>query len=97
MKAEISFDLVMEDVMSFVEGTYRLPGGDWRVFIFGPDSSVTSPEAKAGKYANGVAGVFVGWPESLTLNKVAVLRTLSELLDVTEWTEVRGPDSMDLR
>lgn len=31
--AEISYDLVMDDDMSFVEGTYRLPGGDWQVVI----------------------------------------------------------------
>lgn len=31
MKAEISFDLKMEDNMSFVEGTYRLEGGEWQV------------------------------------------------------------------
>ena len=29
MRAEISYDLVMDDDMEFVEGTYRLPGGDW--------------------------------------------------------------------
>ena len=97
MRAEISFDLVMEDVMSFVEGTYRLPGGDWQVFIFGPDSSVSSPDAKMGKWASGVTGVFVAWPESLTLDKAAVLNTLSKQLKVTEWAEIRGPDSMALR
>ena len=32
--AEICFDLVMEKEMSFVEGTYRLPGRGWEVFIF---------------------------------------------------------------
>ena len=31
MHAEISYDLVMDDDMSFVEGTYRLLGGDWQV------------------------------------------------------------------
>jgi hypothetical protein len=33
MRAEISYDLVMDDDMGFVKGTYRLPGGDWQVFI----------------------------------------------------------------
>ena len=42
MRAQISFDLVMEDSMSFVEGTYRLPGRDWQVFIFGRDPAVSS-------------------------------------------------------
>jgi len=97
MRAEISFDLVMTDAMSFVEGTYRLPGGDWQVFIFHPDSSVTRPRPTTGKWASGVSGVFVAWPESRTLDKTAVLKTLSDQLNVTEWTEVSGPDSMDLR
>ena len=34
MKAEITYDLVMDDNMNFVEGCYRLHGGEWQVFIF---------------------------------------------------------------
>ena len=30
---EISYDLVMEDDMAFIEGCYRIGGCDWRVFI----------------------------------------------------------------
>ena len=30
---EISYDLVMEDDMAFVEGSYRIGGCDWQVFI----------------------------------------------------------------
>jgi hypothetical protein len=33
MRAEISYDLVVGDDMEFVEGTYRLLGGDWKVVI----------------------------------------------------------------
>jgi hypothetical protein len=33
MKAEITFDLVMDEDMGFVEGCYRLDGGEWKVFI----------------------------------------------------------------
>jgi hypothetical protein len=33
MRAEISYDLVMNDDMEFVEGTYRLPNEDWQVLI----------------------------------------------------------------
>jgi hypothetical protein len=40
MKGEISYDLVMENDMSFVEGTYRIENGEWRVFILrGSDKS----------------------------------------------------------
>jgi hypothetical protein len=31
MQAEISYDLVMDYEMAFVEGTYRLPARDWQV------------------------------------------------------------------
>jgi hypothetical protein len=97
MKAEISFDLIMEDSMDFVEGTYRLPGCEWQVFVFSPDA-VQSPEVSTeGKWASGVTGVLVRFPESEKLNKGAVTRILSEVLGVTEWNEVRGPDSIQLR
>lgn len=45
MRAEISYDLVMDDDMAFVEGTHRLPGGDWQVVIVSaPDRDVPAPE-----------------------------------------------------
>ena len=97
MHAEISYDFVMTDQMSFVEGTYRLPGREWQVFIFGPDSSVTHPQAITGKWESGITGVFVKWPPSLTLNKKSVVELMSAQHGVSEWTEVRGPDSMQLR
>jgi hypothetical protein len=98
MRAQISFDLVMEDSMSFVEGTYRLPEREWQVFIFGPDDRVTQPVARTDEdWESGVTGVYVKWPRGAPLNKDIVLRLLSEQLGVTEWEEVRGPDSMMLR
>jgi hypothetical protein len=98
MRAEISYDLVMEDDMDFVEGTYRLPGREWQVFIFGPDASASRPEVSAcGKWQSGVTGVFVKCPPALRLNKGVVLAILSEALGVTQWEEVRGPDSIQLR
>ena len=99
MKAEISFDLVMTDDMEFVEGTYRLPGSKWQVFIFGPGYSGRKPVVNpAARWESGITGVHVQWPESGSkLNKDSVQSILSEALGVTEWEEVRGPDSMKLR
>lgn len=99
MHGEISFDLEMNDSMEFVEGTFRLPGADWQVFIFGPDYSVTSPVVVANaRWENGITGVGVKWPEvGWKLNKQVVIQIMSEALGVTEWKEVRGPDSMQLR
>jgi hypothetical protein len=99
MQAEISYDLVMQDDMPFVEGTYRLPGGTWQVFIFsrhfGPP--VEKPQLKFGAWESGVTGVFVHFPQSGRLNKAVVEQVLSEASGVEKWTEVRGPDSMQLR
>jgi hypothetical protein len=97
MHAEISYDLLMSDHMEFVEGTYRLPDRDWQVFIFGPDESAAQPEIVTGRWPSGVTGVFVKWPPSMRLNKDVVLEILSAQLGVDGWSEVRGPDSMQLR
>src|SRR4051812_42731169 len=74
MRAEISFDLVMVPTMDFVEGTYRLPGGDWQVFVFTPDMSAAEPKVTAGRWSTGANGVAVTWPRSRILDEAAVLR-----------------------
>jgi hypothetical protein len=96
MNAEISFDLCMEDDMSFAEGAYRLPGGSWHVFIFSR-KDVDSVRILDTDWESGAEGFVVHFPRSQRLNKSAVERVLSERLGVTEWIEVRGPDSMHLR
>jgi hypothetical protein len=97
-RAQISFDLVMRDVMSFVEGTYRLRGREWQVFIFSPDPAVTRPSVDANaRWESGVTGIHVKWPGAARLNRDAVLLLLAEQLDVSDWEEVNGPDSISLR
>ena len=32
-RPQMSYDLVMEEDMPFVEGCFRLPGGEWQVVI----------------------------------------------------------------
>ena len=49
------------------------------------------------KWGTDTKGVFVRLPKAEILNKNVVLRILSDSLKVTEWREVRGPDSMSLR
>lgn len=97
MKAEISFDLVMEDAMEFIEGTYRRLAEEWRVFIFTGNAAVSRLEVRATRWSSGAAGVIVAWPESQTLNRIAVMEVLGAYLGVTDWAEVRGPDSLGLR
>jgi hypothetical protein len=96
MKGEISYDLVMVDDMSFVEGTFRIGNGEWQVFIFRKDS-IEQPELTSGRWGSGVTGVFVRLPLCVRLNKQLVEHTMSEQWKVDEWCEVRGPDSMQLR
>ena len=96
MKAEISYDLLMNDDMAFVEGTLRLSGDRWQVFIFSR-FPVEKAEITLALWGSGVSGISVRFPVSQKLNKTVVEQVLSEALGVTEWIEVRGPDSMQLR
>jgi hypothetical protein len=96
MRAEISYDLVMEDDMSFVEGTYRLTDGVWQVVIVSR-RDVSEPEVVPQRWDSGVSGVFIRFPRTGKLNRAAVEQVLSESMSVSEWVVVRGPDSMQLR
>jgi hypothetical protein len=78
MTAEISFDLVMRDNMEFVEGTFRLSGSDWQVFIF-KRCPVERPKINSVEWNSGVSGFFVRIPESQKLDKATVQQVLSVL------------------
>ena len=98
MRAEISYDLIMEDDMAFVEGTYRLPGGEWQVVVVsGFDRDVSEPQVIPQQWNSGVSGVVIKLPRSEQINAAIVERVLSQAFGVSHWTRVRGPDSMELR
>lgn len=98
MRAEISYDLVMDDDMEFVEGTYQLPGGDWQVFIVSAfDRDAHEPQVERQQWESGVSGVFVRLPRAVRINAVTVEQVLSAALDMSQWIRVRGPDSMQFR
>ena len=98
MRAEISYDLVMDDDMEFVEGAYRLPGGDWQVVIvLARDREVPEPQVVLQQWESGVSGVVIRLPRTERVNAATVERVLSAALGVSEWVQVRGPDSMQLR
>lgn len=96
MRAEISYDLVMGDDMPFVEGAYRLFGGEWQVVIVSR-YDVSEPEVVAQVWQSGATGVFIRYPRRRPLNSAAIERVLSAVLGVSEWVRVHGPDSMQLR
>jgi hypothetical protein len=98
-KGEISFDLVMEEDMPFVEGCYRLCDGKWHVFMVRHSRGGTE---RVGIYRDlawksGVTGLNVIVRDEEKINKGTVLRLLSDASGATEWLEVQGPDSMQLR
>ena len=85
--AEISYDLLMDDDMGFVEGTYRLSKSEWQVFIF---SKCDTEEVnwKTSQWDSGVTGVVFYVPRSLRLNKGTVRALVSQALGVETWIEV---------
>lgn len=98
MRADISYDLVLDEDMEFLEGTYRLPDQDWQVFVVSafrrdvPDAQIV-PQ----RWQSGVTGVLLRIPGAEKINARVVERLLSEGFHVSEWIRVRGPDSMQLR
>ena len=97
MRGEISYDLVMEADMAFVEGCYRLPGQDWRVFVFSRFRPVGEPVWRTSTWESGVTGVVVDYPRDGLLDRQAVAAVMARATGVTGWVEVRGPVSMRLR
>lgn len=103
MKGEISYDLVMDDAVPFIEGTFRLDGGPWQVIVISREYR-NSGEPPMDRHTmtrctwdSGVMGVFARVPVSMRLNKQVVEELLGHFLGVEEWIEGQGPDSMNLR
>src|SRR2546429_548419 len=97
MQGEISYDLIMEDDMDFVEGCYRLPHKPWEVFIFSKSRRIAEPAHRFFTWDSGVTGITFHVPDSTRLNKTLVEELLSSVLGVVRWDEVRGPDSIVIR
>ncbi len=99
MQGEISYDLTMDDDMSFVEGTYRLARGDWQVFIFTrlTRNPIEQPRWDVSVWDSGATGVVFFIPRSFRLNMASVEALMSEALCCEKWERIRGPDSMHLR
>ena len=103
MKGEVSFDLVIGDEeQNHIEGCFRLDEGDWRVFYFtnrlhGEWWQGAPDVRKDVTWPSGVTGVDVVYPKDKILNKLTVIRILSDILGIEDWSEVRGPDSLQLK
>lgn len=93
---EISYDLVMDDDMVFVEESYRIGGCEWRVVIVSKRPIVT-PSWKPCTWDSGVSGIVVEISVGIRLNALVLENLLAEILGVGAWERVQGPDSMQLR
>ncbi len=96
MTGEISYDIVMGEDNSFVEGAYRVGDGAWRVFIISK-RDVTEATIHSSTWESGITGVVIYLPRGTRLDKVLVEQLLSRELGIDDWVEVCGPDSMKLR
>jgi hypothetical protein len=96
MQGEISYDLIMGDVMSFVEGAYRINSGEWKVFIFSR-RPVGQPVWHYSTWDSGVNGIVFEVPDEMLLNMPIVEFLMAQATGCREWHRVRGPDSMVLR
>lgn len=94
--AMISYDLVMDDEMEFIEGTFRLPGAGWQVIVT-LRQDVLERAVKQVRWDYGVTGVNLIVPLSMQLNASVVETALGEHFGVDRWDVVQGPDSMILR
>ncbi len=95
-RPQVSYDLIMEEDMAFVEGCFRLPGGEWQVVIVSR-GDVQQPLVERQQWRSGVTGVHVRFPRYDLLNQEEVERMLSWEYGILTWERVRGPDSMQLR
>jgi hypothetical protein len=98
MKGEISFDTNVDDNgQENIEGCYRICEEEWQVFYFTQWWDGYPRIVKNAVSESGIGGVDVWFPKTQILNKSAVIKVLSDILGVDEWSEVRGPDSLQLK
>jgi hypothetical protein len=99
-QGEITFDIIVpEDGVTFVEGCYRIDGGNWQVYHLTHESTWRKdPYLKRDTvFSSGISGVSGVVSKSLVLNKKTVMEILAAATGVDLWIEVTGPDSLVLK
>jgi hypothetical protein len=99
---EISFDTVLEEQNTYVEGSYRLPGTFWQVVVFRkgdvPDvQHEPSRWKKPTPWEQETTGIVITIPQEAKVDRDCLLRAISQATGCGGWVEVSGPDSMNLR
>ena len=89
----------MRDDMAQAEGCYRLDDGVWKIFIVRHPSNANDRIGivKDMTWESGVKGIHAILDKDIKINKNTVKKLLSDEFKVSEWIEVRGPDSIVLR
>jgi hypothetical protein len=94
---EISFDtLLCDDMGSTVEGSYRLPGHLWQIFLFSHED-VPDLTWHLGIWQSGITGIEFHVPPGMVISPDFILRAMSEALSAPAWEVVEGPDSLLLK
>jgi hypothetical protein len=101
-RPEISFDTILEEDNGWAEGSYRLPGEFWKVVIFQKDDVPEiqwrlSDWQRPTRWERDITGLVIRFPRTERMGRAELLRAMSMALGFSEWSEVRGPDSMMLR
>ncbi|MGN6279469.1 MAG: hypothetical protein ACTHM8_12215 [Sphingomonas sp.] len=88
----------MSEDMAFAEGCYRLQGEDWQVITARKAKDINLIGIRNGmRWDSGVTGMNIVLPDNAKINATMLLEMMSKTLGVSDWVEVRGPDSMALR
>jgi hypothetical protein len=95
-RCEISFDVVIENDNSFVEGSYRLPGRCWEVLIMSK-KDVPELRYRPSTWSSGITGLIVDVPKSIAIDQAFVINTMASVFGEKAWAVVKGPDSIVLR
>ncbi|MBZ5709921.1 hypothetical protein [Nannocystis pusilla] len=96
-RAEISYDVVVDDDSRIVEGCVRLPGETWRTFHASKEDDLTEPRFWTFDWENGILGMALELPAATTMNKAALQQAFASFLGVEQIVEAPGPDSMMMR
>ncbi|MCY1054623.1 hypothetical protein [Nannocystis sp. SCPEA4] len=96
-RAEISYDVVVDDDSQIVEGCVRLPGETWRTFHASKEDNLAEPRFWTFDWENGIRGMALEMPASTTMNKAALQQAFASFLGVEQIVEAPGPDSMMMR
>jgi hypothetical protein len=102
VNAEISFDCYYPEEFSYIEGCYRLPGDEWKVYFFTNKYPGRGWNGQLEIIANqvwrsGIAGVEARLPVDAKLGPLIVLEMLGNVLGVKFWCVGPGPDSLQLK